>query len=1020
MDDEEYEKLEDDRRANNFIVGDDDGYKDYGGEIWEVEDDLDQDTNNKKTNRGNKQIQNFFFNNQGDSKSKKKTLNNVPSVNKQSITNEESNAIMSDLLKKLDDNKEDEKGDLASKDNQFTGFNIYDQYDKKYDIAPPTVPKSAEEMAIETEQEQIQVDNSFPLNQENDCKENEGNISANNNVDMSVSISHEGDVEMADDNEPNNTESANISREDKKLPLPLNSDNTLSVFWIDGHEESINQSEVYLFGKVYNPTFKRYSSIWLVVRGINRIMYWVPKEEFEIKDVLSEISKMFDDRFKSIKKWKTKPVSKNYCFETPMKRGQSEVLEIRYSTEYQQLPSNLTGKTFHHIFGKNTSALELLIIQLKLMGPCWLTVKNPKINTQNKRSWWDYEIIVDVPSNIQCTIEDKNKPSPPLKVMSLGMKSCKNQKKVKEIYIISCITHEEVDWDKQVLSIDRKLKSFSLVRKFDNIPFPIQLEEEINTTKSFISKYTNEKALLEMFISKVATIDPDLIVAHGLWEGFFDTLMDRIEKNKVNMWSRIGRFKRNQVPKLNRKDGTSIGGFWMPRQWTIGRLIWDTYLSSRELIRETNYDLTELVKSQFGEIRDEFDPNLLPNLYKKSSDLVKTILHTEKDANFTIQLLFKLSIIPLTKQLTNIAGNLWYRSLQNARAERNEWLLLHEFNRNNFICPDKEFNKKPTKDQDEDKDEEEEEKHGKRKKAAYEGGLVLDPKPGLYDKIVLLLDFNSLYPSIIQEYNLCFTTVERWVTHDFDGREISDAKIDEVDVPVYDRKEGPAILPSILKMLVQARRAVKEQMKSEKDKGKLDQLEIKQKAIKLTANSMYGCLGFSSSRFYAKAIAALITRKGRDALKATYDITTNMLNYNVVYGDTDSIMVSTGSNNLKEAIQIGDQIKREVNKKYKNLEIELDGVFRSLLLLKKKKYAALVYTDLNDPNSFSKREIKGLDMVRRDWWPLSKTIGNQVLKEILSSKNQDEIQINLRAYFIEMAEKLKNQIKYFRKEFWVK
>jgi len=85
-------------------------------------------------------------------------------------------------------------------------------------------------------------------------------------------------------------------------------------------------------------------------------------------------------------------------------------------------------------------------------------------------------------------------------------------------------------------------------------------------------------------------------------------------------------------------------------------------------------------------------------------------------------------------------------------------------------------------------------------------------------------------------------------------------------------------------------------MKVEKDSVKLQQLEIRQKAIKLTANSMYGCLGFGSSRFHAKAIAALITRTGRETLLRTKDIAENKLGFNVVYGDTDSIMINTGTN----------------------------------------------------------------------------------------------------------------------------
>lgn len=121
----------------------------------------------------------------------------------------------------------------------------------------------------------------------------------------------------------------------------------------------------------------------------------------------------------------------------------------------------------------------------------------------------------------------------------------------------------------------------------------------------------------------------------------------------------------------------------------------------------------------------------------------------------------KLQVIPLTKQLTNIAGNLWARSLQGARAERNEWLLLHQYTQHNYICPDKNNQKKKFDDEEDSEDDDEKPTKKGRGKAKYAGGLVLEPKPGLYDKIVILLDFNSLYPSIIQEYNICFTTVER-------------------------------------------------------------------------------------------------------------------------------------------------------------------------------------------------------------------------------------------------------------------
>ncbi len=80
---------------------------------------------------------------------------------------------------------------------------------------------------------------------------------------------------------------------------------------------------------------------------------------------------------------------------------------------------------------------------------------------------------------------------------------------------------------------------------------------------------------------------------------------------------------------------------------------------------------------------------------------------------------------------------------------------MHEFNKENYILPDR-FKVEVDNEQEED---DQDKKPGKKKKFA--GGMVMEPITDIYKDFILLLDFNSLYPSIIMEYNICFTTVER-------------------------------------------------------------------------------------------------------------------------------------------------------------------------------------------------------------------------------------------------------------------
>jgi DNA polymerase alpha subunit A len=105
---------------------------------------------------------------------------------------------------------------------------------------------------------------------------------------------------------------------------------------------------------------------------------------------------------------------------------------------------------------------------------------------------------------------------------------------------------------------------------------------------------------------------------------------------------------------------------------------------------------------------------------------------------------------------------------------------------------------------------------------------------------------------------------------------------------------------------------------------------------------------------------------------------------------------------------MGKKLKVEVNVLYKCLEIEIDGVFKSLLLLKKKKYAALKVEDFLGEGKNIVTELKGLDMVRRDWCPLSKRVGNKVLDEILSGKEREKIILVLNDFFNDISHQMKN------------
>nr|XP_026485188.1 DNA polymerase alpha catalytic subunit [Vanessa tameamea] len=784
---------------------------------------------------------------------------------------------------------------------------------------------------------------------------------------------------------------------DGQLPLQTNKDGekVLKFYWLDAWEDRfVKPGVVYLFGKVYvNPANKKAgcTSCCLVIKNVDRQLFLLPREykldpitleptdqEVTMMDVYQEFNSTVASEV-GLKNFKSRKVTKNYCFNLPDIPAQCDYLEVKYSAALPPPPTGKKYLTFSHIFGTNTSSLETFLLDRKVKGPCWLEVKQVE-NVQAKVSWCKLEATCEKMEQVNVIRDDNDLEPPPIVIATLNMRTATDPKTNKtKILILSCLAHNSFQIHKPPPNPPFH-QHFCVMTKCNDI-WPLDLKQHLPQYKATrLTKCESERELLNFFMVQFWKLDPDLVVGHDL-QGFQqDLLIGNILDLRIPNWSRLGRLKRSVAPQRK----------YAAKDAFLGRLVCDIKLSAMELIRARSFDLDTLcvnvLKMKEG---DRVDVALedLPRYYESTNDLLQLVTLSMQDASYILKIMCELNVVPLALQITQIAGNVMSRTLMGGRSERNEYLLLHAFNEKNYIVPDKVYGKKVVVD-DADGDEQEEagsnsvpKKQGK-KKAAYSGGLVLDPKKGFYDKLILLMDFNSLYPSIIQEYNICFTTIKR------KNGTVLDDDINNLVLPGPNTDFG--ILPTQIRKLVESRREVKKLMKSpDLPPEQYMQYNIRQMGLKLTANSMYGCLGFTHSRFYAKPLAALVTMKGREILMDTKEIV-QKLNYDVVYGDTDSLMINTNCLDYDYVFKIGNDLKREINKKYKQIELDIDGVFKYLLLLKKKKYAAVIITKNKTGEFTFTQEHKGLDIVRRDWSQLAAEAGKFILSQILSEQTADE------------------------------
>ncbi|KAH8821609.1 hypothetical protein F5884DRAFT_768460 [Xylogone sp. PMI_703] len=824
---------------------------------------------------------------------------------------------------------------------------------------------------------------------------------AANNVDASVWNDITASLNVV--NSSQSTESMSFGKIDHNDAIE--EDGSLRMFWTDYTE--VNGS-LCLFGKVQNKKTGTFVSCFVKIDNILRKLFFLPRqyrqkhgrdatEEVDMKDVYEEVDELMGKM--KVGMHKIKPCTRKYAFELPDIPKEAEYLKLFYPYSKPQIPTdNLTGSTFSHVFGSNTPLFEQFVLWKNVMGPCWLRIEGGEFGVLKNASHCKLEVQVSKPNLINPLSDSDNLEAPPLTLMSIALRTTMNVKENKqEILAISARIYRDISLTDTTPPEQLPCRTFTAIRPTGS-NFPIGFNEQYvkEHGKGLIKLFKQEQEILSFFLAQLDLVDPDVLIGHQLEGVDFSILLSRIQAKKTPQWSRIGRMRRTQWPNSMGKMG---GNFFAERSLMSGRLLCDLANDAGKstMMKCTSWSLTEMCSLYLPKpnVRAELDnEDILKSWATTNKGLMNYINHLETDTYFIAALALKVQMLPLTKVLTNLAGNSWARTLTGTRAERNEYILLHEFHRNKYICPDKAtFKGRQTAEEETPDDNDADTK----KKDKYKGGLVFEPEKGLYDKFVLVMDFNSLYPSIIQEFNICFTTVER--------SNMSEGEEETVpEVPSSDQEMG--ILPKLIATLVSRRRQVKSLMKDKNASAEqLTTWDIKQLALKLTANSMYGCLGYTKSRFYARPLAVLTTFKGREILRSTKALAeSNSLQ--VIYGDTDSVMINANVDNIQDALKVGNEFKRAVNERYRLLEIDIDNVFKRILLQAKKKYAAINMVDV-DGKFVEKMEVKGLDMKRREYCNLSKEISSQLLNYILSGDEADLVITQIHNYLSEVAGKMR-------------
>lgn len=486
-----------------------------------------------------------------------------------------------------------------------------------------------------------------------------------------------------------------------------------------------------------------------------------------------------------------------------------------------------------------------------------------------------------------------------------------------------------------------------------------------------ILEFEKEEKMLMSWRNFLDKVDPDIITGYNISNFDFPYLLDRAKHLKVQgfeYWSRIPTVK--SVSKETNFSSKQMGNRDTKATNTNGRLQLDLLQLIQRDHHLRSYTLNSVCSHFLGEQKEDVHYTMITELFNGTPESRRRLaLYCLKDAYLPQRLMDKLSCLENYTEMARVTGVPFNFLLSRGQQVKFISQLFRKALEQKLVIPDL---KQDSSDEQ------------------YEGATVIEPTRGFYDVPIATLDFASLYPSIMQAHNLCYTTlVSKKAIEAFGLKKDEDYIVTPNGDTFVTAQRRKGLLAQILEELLAARKQAKRELAVETDPFKKAVLNGRQLALKISANSVYGLTGATNGKLPCLEIASSTTSFGRQMIEKTkHEVETKYCMQNgyshdaqVIYGDTDSVMVKFGTKDLAEAMKLGEEAAQFVSSKFtKPIKLEFEKVYFPYLLINKKRYAGLFWTK---PEKFDKMDTKGIETVRRDNCLLVQTVIEKVLRMIL-------------------------------------